>query len=817
MKKWRSMFICLLVVAILVQIGATYAPSVAKAEDTTGDVLLAKQSDWKYWDKGTYPGDTWRDADFNDTAWKTGKGALGYNPKNADVGINTTISYGDDANNKYPVYFFRKEIDVLDASKYLRANLALKADDSAVVYVNGTEVKRVRLADGAINFNDYSGELGPDAMEYEGIKLGAIPLKEGKNTIAVAVFQQKGSSSDVTFDAELTAFTTEDTGEVADYTPSKIAVTFFGNTQTQKGFTWHTKVDAGSDLQYVKAVDGVTTPNFGQAQTVTGKSEANDAAIGGYSHQVAAKYLDAGATYWYRVGDKARNVWTEPAKFTTQKRDTKAFDFLYVTDSQGSSEEEYSWTDATLNKGFGMFPKSEFILQTGDLVNTSSSPAEWGWLFGTSQNLLSNTTIAAATGNHDAFNNSFRQHFYYDHPANANNLNKGVYYSFDYGPAHFMMLNTNDQDSRALDPTQLAWLKADAKKAREDGAKWLVVAFHKGIYTVASHMTDSEIVTLRNQLAPVFDEIGVDIVLQGHDHSYFRSEQMDGMTPIATDTIGKETEDGITRDVDPGGQSYHVINTSGYKFYQPQSEAKMKESGVYPAKYAQPMLQMFAGISFTEDRFTYKAYTYDAKSAQTARVGTDATLFDTYGILKTDRAKAVTSEIEALPAKVALTDEAAILAAKASYDGLDSTLKKYVSNASVLTAKLADLEALKAEEPDPVDPDPNPNPDPDPEVTNPEPDPEVTNPVTPGDEETPVVPGETPTTNDEATEQVTDKATITTPKPVASETTESATEDDTTQPDLPSTGDTNTLWALIVLGASFIVLGTSLLWRKKLK
>ncbi|EUJ41067.1 metallophosphoesterase [Listeria weihenstephanensis FSL R9-0317] len=816
MKKWKSGFICLLVAVILVQIGVTYAPfqNVVKAEDVAGDTLVAKESDWKYWDQGTYPGETWKDAAFDDKAWKSGKGALGYNPKNAEIKINTTISYGADADKKYPVYFFRKTFDVKDAAKYLRTNLALKADDSAVVYVNGKEVKRVRLVDGMINFADYSGQQSADAVEYEGIKLGAVPLKEGANTIAVAVFQQKGSSSDVTFDAELTGFVTPDV-VVPDenYTPSKIAVTFFGNTQTQKGFTWHTKSDAGSDLQYVKVAGA--TPNFTGAQTVTGKSEANDAAIGGYSHQVAAKYLDSGSAYWYRVGDKTRDKWSEPAKFMTQKRDTKAFDFLYVTDSQGSSEEEYSWTDATLNKGFSMYPKSEFILQTGDLVNTSSSPAEWGWLFGTSQNLLSNTTIAAATGNHDAFNNSFRQHFYYDHPANANNLNKGVYYSFDYGPAHFMMLNTNDQDSRALDPTQLAWLKEDAKKARADGAKWLVVAFHKGIYTVASHMTDTEIVTLRDQLAPVFDELGIDVVLQGHDHSYFRSQQMDGKTPIATDTIGKEQEDGVSLDVDPGGQSYYVINTSGYKFYQPQSESKMAASGVYPAKYAQPMLQMFAGVSFTEDRFTYKAYTYDAKAASTARATADANLFDSYGILKTDRAKAVTSEIEALPSKVALADEAVILAAKASFDNLDGTLQKYVTNSAVLTAKLADLDKLKEEMTPPETPDPETPTDPVPPVT-----PEVpTQPETPTTPETPVAPEvpanpDTQTTPD-AVQPLPDQDGATTPETLvtSAETPSSEDNDD----NLPTTGDTDTMWALVVLGISFLIFGTALLWRRKYK
>ena len=46
---------------------------------------------------------------------------------------------------------------------------------------------------------------------------------------------------------------------------------------------------------------------------------------------------------------------------------------------------------------------------------------------------------------------------------------------------------------------------------------WKVVSFHKSIYSVASHVTESDIVTLRNGLSPILSQLGIDIVLQGHD------------------------------------------------------------------------------------------------------------------------------------------------------------------------------------------------------------------------------------------------------------------------------------------------------------
>ncbi|WP_099222854.1 purple acid phosphatase family protein [Listeria costaricensis] len=770
--NWKKVGLLWLACLLLVQSLQFFIPHHVQAEES-GTTLLATESTWKYLDTGTYPGDGWNSANFDDTTWKSGKGAFGYNPKNAQVGINTTLSYGEDAQKKYPVSFFRTQFDTTHADTYKRLSLKLKADDSAVIYLNGQEIKRVRLAEGTINFTDYSGELGPDAAEYESfhIPLADGLLKNGTNTLAVAVFQQKGSSSDLTFDAGLSAYTTDAPEQETNIVPKKIAVTFYGDTFTQKGFSWHTETEARSDLEYVKAVGN--TPDFSQAQTVSGQMEANDPAIGGFSHQVAAKYLEPGTTYFYRVGDKSQNVWSEPAKFTTQARGTNSFDFLYVTDSQGSSEEEYTWTDATLNKGFSLYPEAKFILQTGDLVNTSSSKNEWNWLFSTSQNLLSNTTIAAAAGNHDAYNNTFRQHFMLEKQPNANHLNKGVYYSFDYGPAHFMILNTNDQDPRPLDANQLAWLKQDAKAARANGAKWLVVAFHKGIYSVASHMEDAEIKDLRAQLAPTFDELGIDVVLQGHDHVYFRSEQMNGTEKADDSQIQTISENGIETDVDPGGQSYHIINTSGYKFYQPKSADRIAAAKVYPAKYAQPLLQMFAGISFTQDRFTFKAYTYDAKNSG------EATPFDSYAILKTDRAKAVEQLIAAIPAKIQLSDEAAILSARKAADQLDSTLRGYVGNLDLLAQHEATLAKLKEEANQPPAPKPVPDVQPTPAPT-PQPEKESDHSQQPAD----------------ASAQ---------PEKSISVTADKADQK------MPKTGDQEIPTSILVIGIALLLLGTTLL------
>ncbi|WP_303620637.1 metallophosphoesterase [Hungatella hathewayi] len=57
-------------------------------------------------------------------------------------------------------------------------------------------------------------------------------------------------------------------------------------------------------------------------------------------------------------------------------------------------------------------------------------------------------------------------------------------------------------------------------------ADWTVVTFHHSIYSTASHESDNDIIQRRAELSPVFTELGIDVVLMGHDHVYTRSYMM---------------------------------------------------------------------------------------------------------------------------------------------------------------------------------------------------------------------------------------------------------------------------------------------------
>jgi hypothetical protein len=149
------------------------------------------RSVWKYQDSGTDPGVTWNTPGFNDTAWKSGAGQLGYGDGDEATVMTRTVP------SQSSVYF-RKTFTV--NGTVTEANLRVLFDDGFAVFVNGTQVF-ARNVDKGLAHHNYASE----GTENE-LVAGPIPTSafvQGTNTIAVVVKQTGGTSPDLTFDLEL--------------------------------------------------------------------------------------------------------------------------------------------------------------------------------------------------------------------------------------------------------------------------------------------------------------------------------------------------------------------------------------------------------------------------------------------------------------------------------------------------------------------------------------------------------------------------------------------------------------------------------------
>lgn len=168
---------------------------------TTSSQLISFGSTWNYSDIGFDYGTDWRETDFDDSNWSSGPAILGY----GDGVETTTLTFGGDAGNKIPTYYFRQEFNLDDLSGINTLLLQVVRDDAAAVFINGVEVYRdVNLIEDAF-FSDYARSAV--AVEDE-ISIAAIPvtqdmLNEGRNVISAEVHQATPGSSDLRFDLAL--------------------------------------------------------------------------------------------------------------------------------------------------------------------------------------------------------------------------------------------------------------------------------------------------------------------------------------------------------------------------------------------------------------------------------------------------------------------------------------------------------------------------------------------------------------------------------------------------------------------------------------
>ncbi|MEM9825989.1 MAG: lamin tail domain-containing protein [Planctomycetota bacterium] len=183
--------------------GGALSPSAIEYVTNSEDLsLIELGQQWSYDDTGSDLGTTWMDAGFDDSGWATGVGEFGY----GDGDEATVISFGGDAANKHITSYFRKSFTV-DRDDATSLTLRIRRDDGIVVYLNGVEVARDNLPAGIIDYQTTANSAIGGAAESSLLTFTLDPslLLLGQNVLAVELHQFSPTSSDTSFDAELSA------------------------------------------------------------------------------------------------------------------------------------------------------------------------------------------------------------------------------------------------------------------------------------------------------------------------------------------------------------------------------------------------------------------------------------------------------------------------------------------------------------------------------------------------------------------------------------------------------------------------------------
>lgn len=163
---------------------------------------------WKYLDNGTDQGTAWTTLSFNDASWLSGPAELGYgdNDEATRVEDNPTPGYNGSDTDRYITTYFRHYFTLSNAASISNLTIRLVRDDGAVVYLNGSEIRRDNMPAGGIGYlTPALGAMsGTDETTFF-VTTTNGPLNNGTNVIAVEVHQNAANSTDVSFNLELIA------------------------------------------------------------------------------------------------------------------------------------------------------------------------------------------------------------------------------------------------------------------------------------------------------------------------------------------------------------------------------------------------------------------------------------------------------------------------------------------------------------------------------------------------------------------------------------------------------------------------------------
>jgi len=305
------------------------------------------------------------------------------------------------------------------------------------------------------------------------------------------------------------------------------------DASTQLQIAWKTApASTGSMVVYVP-VDGgdISAVDWSEpgVKTARGSSTAFVSNIGPYrAHSVALTALEPGTRYAYRVGDGSSEGWSETNTFLTPPASPESLVVAILGDSRNRMD---VWGNI-VNRAAAFDPA--FIVTTGDLVSNGEDFTHWDPWFHEADAVFKKTPFMTTPGNHERESPNYYLSF--EMPRNAPAHLQEKCFSFDVGQTHWISLNTQVD----LAP-QTAWLEEDLRKNTKP---WVFVFLHRPAYAAHASRGDGNR-DVREAWGGLFDQYGVDVVWQGHDHYYHRSKPIraarvvpEGRGPIYITTGG---------------------------------------------------------------------------------------------------------------------------------------------------------------------------------------------------------------------------------------------------------------------------------------
>jgi len=375
-------------------------------------------------------------------------------------------------------------------------------------------------------------------------------------------------------------------------TPDRIILNLTEAPATSQAVTWRTIESVSSPQAQIEPAAELNEVGK-NAFTVNAETEAVTIFTGEvvYSHSVIFKSLSPDTLYEYRVGDGEN--WSEWSQFRTAAGSFTPFEFIFLGDPQNDLK---SICSRIFRAAYTKAPDARFWLLTGDIVNVGDADDLWGEFYYALGWIPRMTPMILVPGNHEykkissappkieankpisleqkGLTGLWRPQFTL--PENGiKDLQESVYY-LDYQGVRFVMLNGTERLEE-----QAKWLK---KVLEKDPQRWTIVAVHQPFYSTGE---DRDNPYNRQLFVKLFDKYNVDLVLQGHDHTYGRTYKLRNGVKVENNEKG----------------TVYVVSVSGPKTYDVNKrfESILAKSGTNR--------QLFQVINIDMNNLKYESYT----------------------------------------------------------------------------------------------------------------------------------------------------------------------------------------------------------------
>lgn len=384
--------------------------------------------------------------------------------------------------------------------------------------------------------------------------------------------------------------------EIPSKDPDRIMLNFYGDPATKRAVTWRTDSNVkGAVAQIAEAtVDSKFTESITTIQANTepfdlGLYKSNNSLMVNY-HSVVFGQLKPNTQYVYRVGN-GENYWSEWIQFKTAQEEYAPTQFVYFGDAQNDVLAHWS---RVIRKAYETAPEASFVIHAGDLINQAHRDYEWAEWYKAGGFIHSQWTAIPVVGNHEfrplsegeskQLSIQWKPQFTLPVEQELDSSLHETVYTVDYQDVRVIALNSNvklEQQTQYLE-----------KQLKNSTAKWNIVTCHHSVFSPAKGRNFQ---FARDNWKPLLDKYNVDLVLNGHDHTYAR-----GHVPVRS-TDKKDFDDLLT---------VYVTSVSGPKQYSlGKEQMKDYKKDGYKLDNAAEQTQFFQVITIEDNTLTYVAYT----------------------------------------------------------------------------------------------------------------------------------------------------------------------------------------------------------------